>query len=395
VGEVRDRERAVRVFPFVLALAAALAACSARPPLGGEPPVPSTGFERPPENPGAGGAGAVSGSAGSTAGVAGAVAGSGGSIAGAAGASSGTAGAAGTEPPSSAPTPEQPPSAAVACSAALTSDSHARTIAFDSDRDDFRRQLFLVNTDGSGLTRLLNDTSVDKEPSFSPDGRQLSFTSDRAGASQIFVLDLATRVVRQLTSRPEGADESSFAHDGARVAYHSGPSVYVIGADGTGEKLVATGDGDFNAFFWPHFSLDDTELVFDRNNEIDAAGIETPSMRMIVQNTTTTIKAPAVSPDGNDVAYDAECYMDTVHFSIWTTPFSSNTEVCAGRRVTTTEQTFDSQRPAWGTTAVLAYERVDTASNLGSIALISRAIGSAPCVIVTGGGDNRNPAWSP
>jgi Tol biopolymer transport system component len=282
-----------------------------------------------------------------------------------------------------------------ACSQQLASDIRARTIAFDSDREEFRRQLYVVRADGSGLMRLLSDASADKEPSFSPDGKEIVFTSDRAGSSQIFVLDLGTRAVRQLTNQPGGADEPSFSHDGTRVAFHSGPSVYVIGADGTGQRLVATGLDDFNAFFWPHFSLDDAELVFDRNNEIDAAGIEMPSMRMIVHNTTTMIKAPAVSPDGNDLAYDAQCFTDTTHFSIWTTPFSSDTEVCQGRRVTAIEQLFDAKRAAWGSTSILAYEHVETSSNLGSIAVISRELGSVPCLIVTGDGDNRNPSWSP
>jgi Tol biopolymer transport system component len=287
--------------------------------------------------------------------------------------------------------------APVNCALQLPPEIRARTIAFDSDRDGFR-QLYTVKGDGSGLTHLLADASGDKEPSFSPDGTKVAFTSDRAGASQIFILDVAARSVRKLTARPEGADEPSFSHDGAHVTYHSDASVYIIDLGGSGERIVATGLGSFNAFFWPHFSLDDKQLVFDRNNEIDASIIGTSpasTTRMIVQNTTTTIKSPAVSPDGVDVAYQAQCFTDTVKPSIWTTPFSSNTEVCMGRRVTPATDTFFSQRPAWATTNYLAYERVDPSTNVGSIAVVSRDLGQAPCVLVTGTGDNRNPSWSP
>jgi dipeptidyl aminopeptidase/acylaminoacyl peptidase len=284
----------------------------------------------------------------------------------------------------------------VSCAAALVDDAvRGRWIAFDSDRADFRRQLYRMHPDGSGATRLLSDAFLDKEPSFSPDGARLAFTSNRTGSSQIFLLDLASKVVTKVTNRPEGADEPSYSHDGTRITFHSGGSVYVIGVDGTGERLVGTGLDDYNAYFWPHFSLDDSEVVFDRNNEIDAIGIESAAFRNIVGNTTTTIKTPAVSPDGNDVAYYAYCFeAGTTSHSIWTTPFATSTEVCKGRRVTPPGD-LASERPAWGTTTLLAYERIDTKTNLGSIAIISRAAGSQPCVLTPAGSDNRNPSWSP
>jgi Tol biopolymer transport system component len=339
-------------------LSVALTACGAQPPLGGDP-TPMTTGEQP-----------------------------------AAGAQPPTP-AAPQPTPAETPQPTQPMGVPGACGAQLPADIRARFIAFDSDREDFRRQLYLMHADGSSVTRLLTDSSADREPAFSPDGKKVAFTSDRAGGPQIFLLDLATRAVTKLTSRPEGADQPSFSHDGARVTFHSGASVYVVGADASGERLVATGPDTFNAFFWPHFSVDGTELVFDRNNEIDAVATDSSSKRMIVQNTTTMIKAPAVSPDGNDVAYQAQCFEASGRMSIWTTPFSTNTDVCKGRRVTPVDDAFASARPAWGSIGLLAYERVDPGSNVASIAVISRALGSSPCVIATGGGDYRNPSWSP
>jgi Tol biopolymer transport system component len=180
---------------------------------------------------------------------------------------------------------------------------------------------------------------------------------------------------------------------GAWVAYHSGPSVYVAHLDGSGEQLVATGLDDFNAYFWPHFSADGGELVFDRNNEINAATIGGMGFRQIVQNTTTTIKFPAVSPDGREVAYHVYCDMPGA--SIWTTPFSTKTDACLGRRVTPAGGTYLSQRPAWGTATYLAYEMIDNATNIGAIAVISREAGSAPCPVTPQGSDNRNPSWGP
>lgn len=208
---------------------------------------------------------------------------------------------------------------------------------------------------------------------------------------QVFLLDLATKNVSEVTRRPEGADQPSFSHDGTLIAFHSGISVYVIRPDGTGERFVASGLDSFNAYYWPHFSSADTELVFDRNNEIDACKLDGSGFRMIVQNTTTTIKSPAVSPDGRDVAYKAYCANGQ---SVWTTSFSTNTEVCMGRRVSPVDE-VEAQRAAWANSSVLAYESVDPATNLAMISVISRDAGSVPCKITSPLVDSRNPAWSP
>jgi Tol biopolymer transport system component len=279
-----------------------------------------------------------------------------------------------------------------ACGPELLMSGASGKIAFDSDRQDFNRDLYVVNVDGSGLTRLTLDPSTEKEPAFSPDGTQISFSSDRAlaGTFQIYLLDLSTMQVTQVTDLADGADESSFSHDGSLIAFHSAASVWVVHPDGTGPTLVATGDDSFNAYFWPHFSLDDSELVFDRNNEIDAVHLDGSGFRRIVNNWTTTIKSPAVSPAGTDVAYAVQCDQQ---LSVWTTPFSTATDPCKGRRVTPVGDTL-SQRPAWGPNNLIAYERVDSGTNVGSIAVISRTGGSVPCLLAADLNDNRNPAWS-
>ncbi|HEY7375388.1 MAG TPA: hypothetical protein VIF57_24735, partial [Polyangia bacterium] len=211
----------------------------------------------------------------------------------------GTAGAVGTAGVSgSAGSPEL-----AACGGSLLALGATGKIAFDSDRDNFNVDIYTMRVDGSELTRLTSETSIDKEPAFSPDGNRISFTSNRTGTFQIHLIDLTTSQVTQVTNVAADADQSSFSHDGTLIAFHSGASVWVIHPDGTGLTMVAAGLDDFNAYYWPDFSADDRELVFDRNNEVDAARLDGSATRMIVQNWTTTIKSPAVSPNGADVAY--------------------------------------------------------------------------------------------
>lgn len=280
-----------------------------------------------------------------------------------------------------------------ACGPGLAGGAPDVWVAFDSDRQDFNRDLYVVRPDGSQLTRLTEAPSIEREPAISPDGKRIAFTSDRDGSLQIYAMDVATRVVTKLTSRPEGADQPSFSSTGAWLAFHSGASVYVVPAEGGSAKLVATGLDTFNAFFSPHFLSGDTELTFDRNNEIDAVLLDGSGTRNIVGNTTTRIKSPSPSPQTSELVYETRCFTDRAE-SLWITPTTVSTPTCGGRRLTPPGD-LKSVHPAWGPDNLFAYERVVEVTNVAHIALISRVPGSTPCGLAEGTGDDRHPTWSP
>ena len=56
----------------------------------------------------------------------------------------------------------------------------------------------------SRTVRQLTSEGSNEDPTWAPDGRHLAFASTRTGARQIWVMDLDTGRVRQLT-RQEGA----------------------------------------------------------------------------------------------------------------------------------------------------------------------------------------------
>jgi len=87
------------------------------------------------------------------------------------------------------------PTDAPGCETELPADILARFIAFDSDRQDFRHQLYMMHPDRSGLVRLLTDNYIDKDPAFSPDGTLIAFVSNRTGNFQIYLLDRALAAV--------------------------------------------------------------------------------------------------------------------------------------------------------------------------------------------------------
>ncbi len=130
-----------------------------------------------------------------------------------------------------------------------------RSIVFTSDREG-SADLFRVTPDGSGLERLTDSPAYDDQAAFSPDGRQLAFVSTRDGAtSNIFILDIATRRARPLTSDRDGNYRPSWSPDGQWIAFSSSrgktltfahgrwehlqfADIYVVHPDGTGLKPV-------------------------------------------------------------------------------------------------------------------------------------------------------------
>lgn len=267
-------------------------------------------------------------------------------------------------------------------------------IVFDSDRVQFNRDLFKIRVDGTGLERLTTTTSVDQDPAPSPDGAKIAFTSTRSGTPQIHLLNLSTNVVTQVTHRAGGAQEPSFSHDGTRIAFRSGTSIYTIATNGSNETFVAdSGLDEYNALFYPHFSVDDSEIFADRNNEIRAFLIGSATARYVVNNWTVEIKSPTPSPSGTAIAFELAGGSPPIGAGIWGVQSAIANNPGGGRRITPAEAGADSRRPEWGANDLVVYERIALRENVSSIAVVATEAGSTPCHVTTDLYDNRNPAW--
>lgn len=297
-------------------------------------------------------------------------------------------------PPDAASTTPDAGSTTPDAGSAVPADLAARWLAFDSDRGSFNRDIYLVRGDGSQVTRLTTEPSTEKDPAFSHDGASLAFVSDRSGSMQIHVMDLAHGGVKQLTFLAAGADEPSWSGDDSKIVFHSGPSVYVMAADGSTPQLLGTGLDNFNAYKYPSLSLDGTEVMFSRNNEIDARKVNEDAQRYVVQNWTTTEETPALSGDGRLVAYAVGC--DGLEV-LAVTPFSGYApDPCATQRVTPLSA-GSARRPSWAGNVAIAFERSATsdAQLTPTVISVAEMPGSMPRDIVGPPGDNRNPCWAP
>jgi hypothetical protein len=111
---------------------------------------------------------------------------------------------------------------------AWSGDWIAFTSSQDSDED-----IYVINVNSVELRQLTHNDFRDDSPSWSPDGQQLVFHSNEGGQDDLHILDVATGERHQLT-HGLGAVDPQWSPDGTHIAFLSSLNViYMMNADGT------------------------------------------------------------------------------------------------------------------------------------------------------------------
>ena len=66
------------------------------------------------------------------------------------------------------------------------------------------RDIYFMQSDGSGIVRLTDDPSYSSDPAWSPDSNQLAFVSNRDGDFDLYAMKADGTDVRRLTNIPGG-----------------------------------------------------------------------------------------------------------------------------------------------------------------------------------------------
>jgi len=112
-------------------------------------------------------------------------------------------------------------------------------IAFVSQRDG-NAEIYLMNADGTGTTRVTADPLTDGRPAFTPDGQTIVFHSSRtAGKQQIWSVNVDGTGLTQLTRDSVNASPS-VSPDGQTIAYVSTRNkdgdIWLMGKDGSNQR---------------------------------------------------------------------------------------------------------------------------------------------------------------
>lgn len=212
--------------------------------------------------------------------------------------------------------------------------------------------IFVVNRDGTGLTRLTTESVSEDQPAWSPDGQRIAFRSWPQGTGpDIWVMDAsdggnATNLTGQGNVSQNSPAWSPVQIDGGyRIAYVQAENgeghIWTMKADGTDRRQITSG-----AFYddQPAWSPDGSTIAFQRNGAatfgdiylVDAGG---GSMRGLVSLPFGQF-APAWSPDGRLIAFASKHEGGSI-YQIYTVRLDGRP---VARR---TSDTFDKRNPAW------------------------------------------------
>jgi len=137
-----------------------------------------------------------------------------------------------------------------------------RKLTFQSDRTQRNNwDISVVNWDGSGLQRLTSDSATtDQDPAWSPNGERIAFTRN----GSIHVMNANGSSVTRLSF--QGYDSHpSWSPDGSRIAFASSRTgvnaIYVMNANGS-NVMQLTSDSAID--FGPSWSPDGSTIAFQR-----------------------------------------------------------------------------------------------------------------------------------
>jgi TolB protein len=248
--------------------------------------------------------------------------------------------------------------------------------------------LYTINFDGSDLRRITNFNSLTLSPRWSPDGRQLAFTSYKDGKPDIYLRDFVTEKTEKITSYPGLNLPGSWSRDSAwllvTVSRDGNQEIYDMTV---GTKLLQRLTREFSIDVSPVRSPDEKRIAFVSNRNgspqiyvMDADGSNV--RRLTLEGNYNT--SPAWSPKGKMIAYEGSV---NGQFQI----FIISEEGGAPQQLTFARG--DHESPTWSPDGrYLAYSV--RGNGRGRIEIMN-ANGQNPRVLHEGNGGCQSPFWSP
>ncbi|MDE0298143.1 MAG: hypothetical protein OXN17_05890 [Candidatus Poribacteria bacterium] len=189
-----------------------------------------------------------------------------------------------------------------------------RRITFISDRDI--DDLYVMDSDGTNVIRLTHDNFPEGRPSWSAHGTTFAFASLRfaVGNWEIYAMDADGQNLKNLTRDKMWDIRPSWSPDGSKIAFVSIRDggfntpwhIFVMNADGT-ERRNLTVDTVLRHSSNPSWSPDGRKIAFNsrlnfRGNDIFVITAEGEELERLTNREGANIQ-PIYSPDGTKIAF--------------------------------------------------------------------------------------------
>ena len=194
-------------------------------------------------------------------------------------------------------------------------------------------QLWVLDTAGGKPQAITTGNYYKQSPAWSPDGKMLAYSCDKAGTADIYTLDLATHAERRITNFDDSAELAPvWSPDGKQIAFQRQGGATYIADLATGEVKEAIPVTTYQPGK-PSFSKDGKVLSlavlrpYSKRYREGTSLIET--IDLITHKITLTepapyksissrgVDGPLYSPDGGQMAFVMDGYL-------WTRPVDAN-----------------------------------------------------------------------
>ena len=165
-----------------------------------------------------------------------------------------------------------------------------------------KSDIYIMNPDGTGRVNLTHHNAKDSEPTWSPSGKYILWTSDRDGGNDIYRMNADGTNVRRIFKKWATRSNPTWSPDGRQIAYFRGDeeAIYIASIDGTNEKRLVNG-------WHPTWSPDGTEIAFVSlagSVDIRVIDLKTRLERVLVPMEQAFLHEPVWSPDGTKIAFN-------------------------------------------------------------------------------------------
>lgn len=194
--------------------------------------------------------------------------------------------------------------------------------------------LFTVDANGSGLTRLTGLRGVEGDSSWSPDGSKVAFVRARnpeEGPYEIWVLNADGSGLKRLTRHRGFSIAPAWSPDGSKIVYANAAGrpplrLFVVNADGSGtRRLTSNRRVDYSD---PQWSPDGQSIAFAiikpgesrRGFDSSIALIDADdggNLRRLTRSGGPDELNPNWSPDGTHIVFEQNSLFDVRQSDIW------------------------------------------------------------------------------